>query len=230
MTIYFDKIEVPGTLTYIFLASLIAIIVSFISYQIWLTSATTPSLEGFAGPARGVSEIHCGQTSSDATQLYSLISSKSLTTEDGADDLRELKVLLGKLCCLKRDLLAPGSLVSATRGEPFSTSHDMEPTSETVARCFSKTIPKRDIELIVDKWSKRSDLLVRRLCTAYSLTDSEVKSAIKLLDKVLKDVSDILMTTCLKGPVTIAGDTGPRMVHGVEPTGNSSLGDYKGYY
>ena len=36
---------------------------------------TTPSssMEGFAGPSRGVSELHCGQTSSQATQLYSLL-------------------------------------------------------------------------------------------------------------------------------------------------------------
>ena len=187
-------------------------------------------MEGFAGPSRGVSELHCGQTSSQATQLYSLLSKKVLTTEDGADDLRELKVLLGKLCCLKRDLLAPGSLVSATRGEPFSTSHDMEPVSETVARCFAKTIPKRDVQLIVDKWSKRSDMLVRRLCTAYSLSESEVQTAVKLLGKVLADVSDVLTTVCFKGPVTIAGEPGPRMVHGVEPTQNTNLGTYGGYY
>ena len=230
--IEFEKIELPKAVSYLFLATLFALVVSFISYQIWITSSTMPSalLEGFAGPSKGVSEIHCGQSSSDATDLYVLLSKKSLTTEEGADDLREMKVLLGKLCCLKRDLLAPGSLVSATRGEYFSTSHDMEPTSETVARCFAKTIPKRDIELIVEKWSKRSDMLVRRICTAYSLTDSEVKWAVKLLNKVLTDVSDILMTVCLKGPVTIAGEPGPRLVHGVEPTGNTTLGSYGGYY
>jgi hypothetical protein len=230
MPIILEKRKLPSGILYFLLAIIVAVIVTVISYQLWTTSATTPSLEGFAGPSKGVSQLHCGQSSSDATSLYTLLSNKTLTTEDGADDLRELNLLLGKLCCLKRDLLAPGSLVSATRGEPFSTSHDMEPTSETVARCFAKTVPKRDLELIVEKWSKRSNMLVRRICTAYSLTDSEVKTAVQLLGKVLADISDILMTVCLKGSVTIAGEAGPRMVHGVEPTGNSALGDYKGYY
>ena len=73
-------------------------------------------------------------------------------------------------------------------------------------------------------------MLVRRLCTSYNFTPDENKMARSLLSGVLSDVNDILLTVCLKGPVTIAGNEGPRMVNGVEPSSLINLGTYKGYY
>ena len=225
-------ITLPADVSYILLASVITLIVVVISYQIWSTSNTqpTPYLEGFAGPVNGTSELQCGEKSLEATKLYTLFSNKKSSTEVGADDLLELSVLLGKLCCLKQDLLAPGSLVNATKNSPYVTSQDIEPVSETVARCFAKTAPKRDLEISLDKWSKQGDTLVRRLCTSYNLSSDENKEARALLSGLLSDITDILMTVCLKGAVTIAGEEGPRMVNGLEPSSIMNQGTYDGYY
>jgi|UniRef100_A0A6C0JXZ2 hypothetical protein len=227
------RITLGADISYIFFSAVIAITVAVISYQLWTGANTRPKPfleEGFAGPVNGTSNLTCGDKSLEATKLYDMFLNKKSSTEVGADDLLELQNLLGKFCCLKQDLLAPGSLVNATKNSPYITSQDIEQVSETVARCFSKTIPKRDIDIIVDKWAKRGDMLVRRLCTSYNLGADENKQARSLLSGVLADVTDILMTVCLKGPVTIAGEDGPRMVNGLEPASLLNLGSYKGYY
>jgi hypothetical protein len=225
-------VHIPQIASYIGIALLVSLMVVVISYQLWVRAQTTPRpfMEGFAGPVNGVSELSCGQSSIEATKLYSILSQKKSSTETGPDDLLELKVLLSKLCCFKKDLLSVGSLVNATKNEHFVTSQDMEPVAETVARCFAKTIPVRDLELYVDKWNKRGDFLIRRLCTSYDLTEAEQKHAIDLFKALMTDILDISKTVCLKGAVSIAGVEGPRMVHGTEPSSNSHHGEYKGYY
>lgn len=225
-------VTLSAIVSYIILAFIIALIVGIVSYQIWATSYTEPKpyLEGFAGPVNGTSELQCGDRSLEATKLYSLFSKKKSSTEVGEDDLLELSVLLGKLCCLKQDLLAPGSLVNSTKNSPYVTSQDIEPVSETVARCFAKTVPKRDLEISLDKWSKQGDTLVRRLCTSYNVSENENKMARTLFSGLIGDITDILMTVCLKGAVTIAGEEGPRMVDGLEPSSIMNKGKYNGYY
>ena len=224
-----NLIHLSKDVSYIFFSVLITAFVVVISYQLWSSSKTSPRPyleEGFAGPVNGASEIMCGGKIVEAVRLYTMFSGKTSSTETGSDDLLELKELLGKLSCLKQDLLATGSLVNA----PYVTSQDIEPVSETVARCFAKTVPKRDLEISLDKWSKRGDMLVRRLCTSYNLADSESKEARALLSGLVADITDILMTVCLKGPVTIAGEEGPRMVQGREAVGTMNMGTYNGYY
>lgn len=225
--------HLPGDISYIFFALVVTIFVVTISYQLWTTSNTQPTPyyeEGFAGPTAGTSAIMCGETSVEATQLYNMFSSKVSSTETGADDLLELNQLLGKLSCMKRDLLSAGSLVNASKNAPYITSQDIEPASETVARCFAKTVPRRDLDISVEKWSKRGDMLVRRLCTSYNLADGESTQARSLFSGLMADIGDILMTVCLKGTPTIAGEDGPRMVHGRDAPGTQNAGTYKGYY
>jgi len=227
------QIHLPADVSYIFFALIVTIFVVAVSYQLWTTSNTPPTPyyeEGFAGPAVGTSAILCGETSVEATQLYNKFSNKVSSTETGPDDLLELNQLLGKLSCLKRDLLSTGSIVNATKNAPYITSQDIEPVSETTARCFAKTVPKRDLDISAEKWSKRGDMLVRRLCTSYNLTSTESTEARSLFSGLIADTTDILMTTCLKGTPTIAGEDGPRMVHGREAPGTLNMGTYKGYY
>ena len=229
----FRRITLAPDVSYIFFSVVIALIAVVVSYQLWSGANTQPKPyleEGFAGPVNGTSALSCGDRSLEATKLYAMFTSKTSSTEVGSDDLLELQNLLGKFCCLKQDLLAPGSLVNATKNSPYITSQDIEQVSETAARCFAKTIPKRDIDIIVDKWSKRGDMLVRRLCTSYNLSPDENKIARSLFSGVLADINDILLTVCLKGPVTIGGEDGPRMVSGLEPTAIINQGTYGGYY
>jgi len=108
--------------------------------------------------------------------------------------------------------------------------HDLEPVAETAARCFSKSIPIRDIELALDKWSSRGSTLLDRLCTSYSLISNTQQKTKALFKTVIADIKDIMTTVCLKGDSTIAGMPAPRMVEGKESDDNSFLGKYKGYY
>jgi len=198
----------------------------------WVTSSTVPIAvsEGFAGPIHMAGIPDCIQNSGDAALLYSTFSSKSSTTEEGADDLRELAVLLGKLACLKRDLMSAGHLVAATRGQPFYTTQDLEPIAETAARCFALTIPPRDIDIAVDKWRERGVMLVKRLCTSYSLNSEDSNMTTMLFKKFMDDIADVMKTVCLKGNSSIAGIPTPRMVDGKEPGENMYFSEYKGYY
>jgi hypothetical protein len=229
----YSVMRLPKEVSYIFFSVLIALASVYISYQLWSKSNTQPTPfleEGFASPVAGTSVILCGEKSVEATALYTIFSNKTSSTETGSDDLNELKSLLGKLSCLKQDLLSTGSLVNATKNNPYITSQDIEPVSETVARCFAKTIPKRDLDIIVNKWSTRGDMLISRLCTSYDLEPSQTNNAKNLFTELLADITDILITVCLKGPVTIAGEEGPRMVEGRDEPGLLNMGTYNGYY
>lgn len=187
--------------------------------------------EGFAGPAIGAGEPNCMNTSKDFSELYSMMSVRSVGTEEGPDDLRELWVLLSKLSCMKRDLLGNAKVVQATRYQPFSTSHDLEPVAETVARCFSRTIPQRDLSLSFDKWGSRGTSLIKRLCTALHLSDAEEKEALRLFGDGMADLTDIAMSECCNnGKVVIGGVEGPRMVGGFVPAATQALREYKGYF
>jgi hypothetical protein len=187
--------------------------------------------EGFwAGPARGSGVPACLRTSSAAAQVYDILASKKQTTEEGPDDLRELTLILSKISCFKRDLMGAAGVVEATRYQPFSTAHDMEPVAETAARCFAKTIPQRDLELALDKWGGRGTFLIKRLCTSVGLTDAEEEEVLRLFGDAMADVSDVALGRCCSGPVMIAGEGGPRMVGGFEPAALVGLREYKGYY
>jgi hypothetical protein len=126
--------------------------------------------------------------------------------------------------------MSPSGIVEATRYQPYSTAHDVEPVAETAARCMAKTIPPRDLDITLDKWNRRGKELVRRLCTGYNLSDSEVKKATHLFNVVIEDISDIAKSQCLKGEVQIAGTAGPRDVSPYEPPELNELREYKGYY
>lgn len=226
-----DEIKVNRTTSFVLLAALISVVGTFIGYQLWIGSKTMPSpLEGFAGPSRGSGTPDCLRTSSEAAKLYELIHSRRPNTESGPDDIRELAVLLGKLACFKRDLMSPSGIVEATWKQPFNTSQDMEPIAETTARCFSKTIPKRDLDLSLEKWSSRGTSLVKRICTSIHLSESEHNSALSLFKAVILDVTSVAYSVCQKKDVIIAGQPGPRMVHGFEPPALSMLREYKGLY
>lgn len=189
------------------------------------------AVEGFAGPAVGAGMPDCLRTSKDAAALYELVSSKRATTEEGPDDLREMKLILSKISCFKKDLLGVARVVEATRYQPFSTSHDLEPVAETCARCFSRTIPQRDLSLSLNKWGSRGTLLIKRLCTSENLSDAEEKEALRLFGKAMGDLSDIAAGQCCEsGDVKIGGREGPRQVGGFLSQLTQSLQEYKGYF
>jgi hypothetical protein len=198
--------------------------------QVDISGAALPPEGFFGGVAVGAGEPDCLRTSSEAAQVYSIFANRRSSTEEGPADFQEFRLLLSKLACFKKDLIGTAAVVEATRYQPYATSMDIEPIGETTARCFAKTIPSRDLEISLDKWSKRGKELIRRLCTSMNLTEMESAQADTLFDGLIRDVSDVARSVCLSGEPTINGKVAPRQPNGFEPETLSELGPYKGYY
>ena len=225
--------NLKSTLTQFLIAFLVTAVAVYFLVETWklsLASMPSSSKEGFGGPARGSGVPDCLRDSSEASELYAIFSNKQSKTEDGNDDLREFTLLLSKLCCFKKDLLSPSGIVEATRYQPYSTAHDVEPVAETTARCLAKTIPQRDLDIAFVKWGKRASELIRKLCSSFGVSNEDVKRADKLLKALVDDVQDVANAQCITGEVSIAGKSGPRDVGGYEPPMLKELRTYKGYY
>jgi len=218
-----------STIIQMLLALLITGVAVYFLFEVWKMSRTQRS-EGFAGPAKGSGSPDCLRNSLEAARIYEIFSGKAQIAEEGPDNLRELTLLLSKTCCLKKDLLGVAGLVEATRYQPYSTAHDVEPVAETAARCLAKTIPERDLDISLDKWRSRGEELIRALCGSTNLSNSEVEDTNTLFKKHMNDVADIMKSACLKGDVSIAGTPGPRDVGGYVPLSLIEYRDYKGYY
>jgi hypothetical protein len=236
--------EQPSTLgsvaTFFVLAIAVTAITAAVAVSMWTSSHTMPAIdafqtpknkEGFAGPAKGVGMPDCLHTSSQCAELSEMLNSRRSTTEEGPDDLRELNVILSKISCLKRDLMGNAKVVQATRYQPFSTSHDMEPVAETAARCFSRTIPQRDLSLSLEKWGSRGTFLIKRCCTSLKMSDGEEEKALQLFGQAMADLSDIALgECCTTADAVIGGVPQKRMVEGIIPTALHALRAYTGYY
>jgi hypothetical protein len=215
------------------LAAAVALLVGYVTINrsgtigsgTWHGSAST---EGFQGPRRGVSDIPCGQESSFVTNLADLFSTKKSTTGDGEADLTEFKVILSKLCCLKHDLMSPNRVVRATLHLPFVTVHDRENTGDTVGRCFANSLPPRDLDIIFETWRDRGLTLLDKLCTSYTLTDSEGKAAKGDFMSVWSDTYDVARTVCI--PCKKDESSSPREPKGFVHESIRDLAGYFGYY
>jgi len=235
--------------TFLVIGIFVAALVVAVSVGTWSAAKTTPVMdgfktgmvapnlirkkvqEGFAGPAVGAGVPDCLSTSSDCAQLSEMLDSRPATTEEGPEDLRELRLILSKISCMKRDLMGTAKVVQATWHQPFSTSHDIEPVAETTARCFSKTIPQRDLSLTLDKWGGRGTFLIKRICTSYKFNDAEEEKALQLFGQAMADLSDIALgECCASADAVIGGVPNKRMVEGNTPSALVSLQNYQGYF
>jgi hypothetical protein len=219
---------------------LVAVVVVGVAYIFWKRSNTMPKVQGFqdvsgaegffGGVAVGAGAPDCLRTSSEASQVYATFANRNQTTEEGSADLDELRLLLSKLACFKKDLIGTAGVVEATRYQAYATSMDLEPIAETTARCFAKTIPARDLDLSLEKWSKRGMVLINRLCTSVNLTEGEARQVEAIFDSLIRDVSDIAKSTCLSGEPMVGGSPAPRSPSGYSDPTLQELGPYKGYY
>jgi len=159
--------------------------------------------------------------------ILNAFSAKS-STEEGERDLLELTHMINKLSCFQSDLTSAAYTVSATLKQPFITTHDVEPISETTGRCFAKTLPPRDLDIAMDKWTDRGNFLIRRLCTSYSLTNSDVAEVEANFQTFIRGIYDTARESCLqKEPLDVSA-RGPR-----DPAPFSARtrdGEYTGYY
>jgi hypothetical protein len=224
-----------NTFLQLFLALIVTGVATYFLYYTWKlthegfeTEENVNAKEGFGGAVRGAGVPDCLRDSANGAQIYEIFSSKSSSTEEGSDDLRELTLLLSKTGCLKKDLMSPSGIVEATRYQAYSTAHDIEPVAETTARCLAKTIPQRDLDIILDKWTRRGKELIRKLCTSFTIADSDLIKVDNKFKSHMDDIRDIANSQCIKGEIKVM--KGVRDVDGYTPPELSQLREYKGYY
>jgi hypothetical protein len=185
-------------------------------------------VEGFAIPERSFlpppPECYTDQ------QILQVFSGRTSTTEEGKRDMNEFTILLNKLSCFKKDLLSPNYTVNTTLNQPYTTSHDIEAIAETTGRCLAKTIPPRDLDISMDKWTERGGFLIRRLCTSYSLTDAEATQMESSFQAFVRDVYDIAREKCLQKEPLIAAKRGPRDPSPFSVSNDPQIGEFTGYY
>jgi hypothetical protein len=189
---------------------------------------TVPTNEGFTA-TNGVSNVPCGHDLADGEALYSMFLGRDMgRTEDGKKDIDDMRNLLAKLACMKRDLLSPSGTISAEKELAFCTYSDIQSTSETTSRCLSKQIPERDLEIQFEKWNIYGLDLIKRLCTDTNMSESEVVSAEKLFRSVISDVNSIAKVKCLTG-VPVDADESPRDPAKYASPETKNLQPYEGY-
>ena len=212
-----------------------AIIVGSMLYMVFSRIYTIPFRapgkwsEGFQGPAQGVSDISCGQDSAEAIALSEMFASRQSSTEEGAPDLKEFKLILSKLCCMKHDLMGASQVVQSTLYIPYSNTHDRENPADTVARCFTKSIPPRDLDITFGSWKQRGEELLNRLCTSYNFSKDESEKALGLFLSVWTDTFSIAKNAC-SPPSKTSESVSPRDLIGFTPESVQELGPYSGYY
>lgn len=232
MTKKIFSVTLSSVTTNAIIAIVAALIATYVAAVVYGGSkGTAPkATEGFGGVAVGSGVPDCLRASSELAQVVDFFISKTSTTEEGADDLREFILICSKLSCFKKDLMGVAGVVEATRYQPYSTAHDIEPVAETTSRCFAKTIPPRDLDLIIDKWGARGKKLISRLCTSFDVETTDYKALVKTFELGLNDINDVAKKTCFGTGAILAGVPQTRMTSGYETPNLMDLGTYKGYY
>lgn len=134
-------------------------------------------VEGFA--VASVDPIHmpaCVQRSSAAQRILAAIATYPASDEAA----EEIRLLLSKLTCIEADISTSGAGKYRTLPLQFRTSHDMEPPTTFVGRCLNNAVRQRDIDLVMDKYTKRGKALIQSRCP-----------------EMQKDLDDVLATTRL---------------------------------
>ena len=181
----------------------------------------------FGGVVRGSGHPDCLRTLDSAAKVLAAFESRSSSVEEGAADLSELQLILSKLACLKKDLMSPSGIVEATRYQPYETAHDREPIAEVAATCLNNTIAPRDLDIVFATWRDRGNVLIRRLCTATNMKESEVKTVEGQFKDAWSDVYDVAKGRCL---LTVDEGKGVALVGGVEEPNSLSYRKYDGYF
>ena len=186
--------------------------------------------EGFAVPQPTMIPPPPDCSTGQAKALTAFFDGRKSTTGEGERDLEEFNHLVNKLSCFTKDLVSPNYTISATLKQPFITTHDVEPISETTGRCFAKTLPPRDLDIAMDKWTDRGSFLIRRLCTSYSLKDAEATQIETNFQTFLRDVYDTARDKCLQKEPLDVSKRGPRDPSPFSVRTDPQVGEFNGYY
>jgi hypothetical protein len=188
------------------------------------TSSSYGSPSGGFGSEKIDGPQNCLGQNATASTILDMFSSNN------SDDFIEMKRLLNKLCCFKKDLSSAKHLVDATRKQPYITDHDVEPIAEVTARCFAKTISPRDLEISFDIWTGRGNSLLERMAASSSMSSADLTKAQSIFNLFIRDVRNDAQAECLQKEPLIAGKPGPRDPHAYSNPKEEDFGKYDGFY
>ena len=188
------------------------------------TSSSYGSPSGGFGSEKIDGPQNCLGQNATASTILDMFSSNN------SDDFIEMKRLLNKLCCFKKDLSSANHLVDATRKQPYITDHDVEPIAEVTARCFAKTISPRDLEISFDIWTGRGNSLLERMAASTSMSSADLTKAQSIFNLFIRDVRNDAQAECLQKEPLIAGKPGPRDPHAYSNPKEEDFGKYDGFY
>jgi hypothetical protein len=173
-------------------------------------------LEGFAVAAVDPRLMPaCVERSTDAQAVLARIANQD------SDAAAEFRLLVSKMCCMEADITGSSPGVYRTTPLQFRTSHDMEPASSLVARCLARAMPPRDVELIIEKFTKRGHELLDTLTSGCADAQREFDAVAARLRKAL-DVS------CRQVQPTMDHPLGARDMGFWEPEKVAGLSQYQG--
>ena len=187
-------------------------------------TGTGPSHKGGFGSEKIEGGQDCLAQNPTASTILDMFPSNN------SDDFIEMKRLLNKLCCFKKDLSSANHVVDATRKQPYITDHDVEPIAEVTARCFAKTISPRDLEISFDIWTGRGNALIESLAASCSMTSADLTKAQSIFNLFIRDVRNDAQSECLQKDLLIAGKPGPRDPHAYSNPNEEDYGKYDGFY
>ena len=154
---------------------------------------------------------------SEATLLLEFLEKHRKTHEQGLGQAErsELELLIHKMTALVADVTSTDRMVNHTRHLPFETAHDRMVVGELCGMCLQQTISARDLDLLFEAWRERGALLLRKLCTAYGMSESDALFAEKQWMTLWTKVYDIASVQCVKPLPLVA--LGPRDATPFEP-------------
>jgi len=187
------------TLLWVTIGGIVAALIGLTVYLVMGRADTRPVKQGFyGGVIPKTTDFPCSEISKEATELYSIFASKNMNVaEEGKADLNDLRNLVSKLCCFKKDLMAPEQTVTSVKELGFITQQDIQPVNDLTGRCFSKTISDRDLSIQFIKWREVGNMLIHRLCTEGKLSEIEVIRAENLFSILWNDAHDTATSKCL---------------------------------
>jgi hypothetical protein len=178
------------------------------------TRGNGPISEGFATHGTDARRMpECVNRSTDAQSLLARIADIDTAEAD------ELRLLVSKLCCMEADIATPAPGKYRTMNLQFRTSQDTEPPVTIVSRCLSGAVNARDVELIIEKFKLRGQVLVDVLC--------KDAAASAELDKIIAHLQFAMTSFCLKKSPDMDRPSGPRDP-GFWSSDESDLQQYEG--
>jgi hypothetical protein len=173
-------------------------------------------LEGFAVAAVDPRRMPaCVERSTDAQALLARIADL-----DG-DAAAEMRLLVSKLCCMEADMGGSSPGIYRTTPLQFRTSHDLEPPSSLVARGLANALPPRDMELMIEKFTKRGRELLEELTSSCPEAEREFAAVVARLQQTMK-------VSCSQVQPSMDRPLGARDMGFWEPERVADLSQYQG--